>query len=101
MNKIINIFCVKKVGQPDKTMTDVPKKGINMENQYIQIAITLARLYGIAETLEPWEYLANDEFLQIIDEWTQEFQCTREVDILSFFEGKVADKTQEQNNQSD
>lgn len=63
-----------------------------MNEQYMHIALTLARLYGIAETLEPWEYLANDDFLSTIDEWTKEFLCAQDSDILSFFEAKVAEK---------
>ncbi len=37
-----------------------------MNNKYIETAITFARLYGIAETLQPWEYLENDKFKNII-----------------------------------
>ncbi len=78
-------------------MTDVLKKGQNMENQYIQVAVTLARLYGIAETLEPWEYLENSDFICIIDNWTREFLRTNDCDILTFFEQKVKSRTTDLN----
>lgn len=29
-----------------------------------QVAVTLARFYGIAETLHPWPYLDNERFFQ-------------------------------------
>ena len=34
-------------------------KKSSIENEAIYIATTLARLYGIAETLNPWEYKDN------------------------------------------
>ena len=66
-----------------------------MENQYIRAAVTLARLYGIAETLEPWEYLANEEFLLLMDCWAREFLCANDGDILTFFEAKVKEKAEQ------
>lgn len=60
-----------------------------MNNKYIETAITLARLYGIAETLQPWEYLENDKFKSIIISWTEEYLKNDKQDILSFFETKV------------
>ena len=33
-----------------------------MNEKYIETAITLSRLYGIAETLHPWAYLENHRF---------------------------------------
>lgn len=60
-----------------------------MNNKYIETAITLARLYGIAETLQPWGYLENDKFKNIIISWTEEYLKNDKQDILSFFETKV------------
>lgn len=60
-----------------------------MNNKYIETAITLARLYRIAETLQPWEYLENDKFKNIIISWTEEYLKNDKQDILSFFETKV------------
>lgn len=60
-----------------------------MNNKYIETAITLARLYGIAETLQPWEYLENNKFKSIIISWTEEYLKNDKQDIISFFETKV------------
>lgn len=60
-----------------------------MNEKYIDTAITLSRLYGIAETLHPWEYLENDKFLSIIRSWTEEYLNSQQEDILKFFESKV------------
>lgn len=60
-----------------------------MNEKYIETAITLSRLYGIAETLHPWAYLENEKFLSLIKEWTEEYIQTEETDILRFFESKV------------
>lgn len=60
-----------------------------MNEKYIEVAIKLARLYGIAETLHPWVYLENDKFLSKIRNWTEEYLQTEQEDILKFFELKV------------
>ena len=49
------------------------------EKRYLEAAITLSRLYGIAETLNPWDYVENDKFIYNIEN----------VDILKFFESKI------------
>lgn len=56
---------------------------------YTETAVILARMYGIAETLHPWEYLENEKFLLKIEKWTNEFLNAGEEDILKFFETKV------------
>lgn len=60
-----------------------------MDKQYIETAITLARMYGVAETLHPWEYLDNEKFLCKIQNWTAEFLETGDKDIVKFFESKI------------
>lgn len=60
-----------------------------MEKQYIETAITLARMYGVAETLHPWEYLDNEKFLCKIQNWTAEFFESGGKDIVKFFESKI------------
>lgn len=60
-----------------------------MNEKYIETAITLSRLYGIAETLHPWAYLENDRFKSIIKNWAEEYLQTEQEDILKFFESKV------------
>ncbi len=65
-----------------------------MDNKYLESAILLARLYGIAETLNPWAYLENEKFISLIKEWTDEFQSMENGDILKFFESKIESKTE-------
>lgn len=60
-----------------------------MNEKYIDTAITLARLYGIAETLNPWDFLENGKFLCKIKAWTEEFWHSDGEDIVAFFESKV------------
>lgn len=54
-----------------------------------QAAVTLARLYGIAETLHPWPYLENEPFFRKIEAWTQEYLESGGTDLLHFFEQKL------------
>lgn len=65
---------------------------------YVETAITFARLYGIAETLHPWEYLDNEKFITTVQKWTEEFLCMKntEKDILKFFEEKISEYQKEQ-----
>ena len=44
-----------------------------MDKKYLETAIVLARMYGIAETLNPWDYLENEDFIAKITEWADEF----------------------------
>lgn len=60
-----------------------------MDKQYIETAILLARMYGVAETLHPWAYLDNEKFLCKIQNWTTEFLESKEEDIVKFFESKI------------
>jgi len=63
-----------------------------MDKKYLETALILARLYGIAETLNPWEYLNNEEFACTIKEWTDEFMEIKNGDILKFFECKAKER---------
>lgn len=65
-----------------------------MDNNYLESAILLARLYGIAETLNPWAYLENEKFISLIKEWANEYQAMKNGDILKFFESKIESKTE-------
>ncbi len=65
------------------------EKGLPMNKQYIEAALALARLYGIAETLHPWDYLENDKFVERIQAWTDEFLSADGTDLVSFFESKI------------
>lgn len=59
------------------------------KKEFIRTAITLARLYGIAETLHPWDYVENEAFISKIKDWTEEFMNSGSGDILKFFEKKI------------
>lgn len=60
-----------------------------MDRKYVGIAVMLARMYGVGETLNEWEFLSNDKFLRMIGEWTEEFIGLVNGDIVEFFESKV------------
>lgn len=60
-----------------------------IDKQYLETAILLARMYGIAETLHPWDFLENDKFVQKMKDWTDEFLQIEKGDVLSFFERQV------------
>lgn len=61
-----------------------------MDKKYLETAIVLARMYGIAETLNPWDYLENEDFIAKITEWADEFTSMEtSSDILAFFESKI------------
>jgi len=77
------------------TGAEVKKKGTDiMDEKYLETALILARLYGIAETLNPWEYMENGEFARTIKAWTDEFMEAGNGDILKFFERKAGRKGQ-------
>lgn len=60
-----------------------------MDKKYLETAITLARMYGIAETLNPWDCLENGELIAKITGWADEFMGMENADILAFFESKI------------
>lgn len=60
-----------------------------MDRKYLETAVILARMYGVAETLNPQEYMENGEFIAKIEKWTDEFLSTENTDLLKFFESKV------------
>ena len=63
-----------------------------MNQKYLESAILFARLYGIAETLNPWTNIDNETFIRMIKESTDEFVNTGDNDILTFFESKIEQK---------
>lgn len=63
-----------------------------MNQKYLESAMLFARLYGIAETLNPWSYIDNETFIGMIKEWTKEFICIENGDVLKFFEWKISQK---------
>lgn len=58
-------------------------------DEYIEVAINLSRMYGVAETLEPLQSKPMLEFNKMIDKWTLEFLKNEEQDIVKFFEYKI------------
>lgn len=63
-----------------------------MNEKYLESAMLFARLYGIAETLNPWSYIDNEKFTCMIKEWTDEFVNVENGDVLTFFEWKISQK---------
>ena len=57
------------------------------EQSFLKTAVTLARMYGAAETLEPLPYRSQDEFFTMVCAWTDEF--LKKGDITNFFEEKL------------
>lgn len=66
-----------------------------MNEKYLDSAMLFARLYGIAETLNPWEYMENEKFISMIGEWADEFVSMGNGDVLRFFESKIEQKKTE------
>lgn len=63
-----------------------------MNQQYLESAILFSRLYGIAETLNPWANVDNETFIGMIKEWTDEFVGMENEDVLKFFDWKIEQK---------
>lgn len=57
--------------------------------EYYRCAIRLARMYGVAETLEKRKFLPPYEFAQMMEQWAIEFIQSEEMDIIHFFEQKL------------
>lgn len=57
--------------------------------EYYRCAIMLARMYGVAETLEERKFLPTYEFVQMMEQWAIEFIQSEEMDIIHFFEQKL------------
>lgn len=64
-----------------------------MEKELIDTAIILSRMYGVAETLNPFPCRSNADILELIRDWAAEYIESQEADILRFFEKKIKDFT--------
>ncbi|MEH2944987.1 hypothetical protein VSQ32_19610 [Lachnospiraceae bacterium KK002] len=62
-----------------------------MNKKYLETAIILSRMYGVAETLHEWEYLDSEKFIIKINKWTEEFLSMESGDILKFFEAQLSE----------
>ncbi len=59
-----------------------------LEHETLKTAVILARMYGVKETLEPLPRMSNEEIVDLITKWTEEYLDTEEGDIVRFFENK-------------
>ncbi len=59
-----------------------------LEHEKLKTAVILARMYGIRETLEPLPRMSNEELVDLITRWTEEYLDSEEGDIFRFFENK-------------
>lgn len=58
---------------------------------FLETAIELSRMYGVAETLQPFDCISNDTFSKKIIGWTEEYlDHNPKKDIVAFFEEKMA-----------
>lgn len=60
----------------------------NLEHEKLKIAVILARMYGVRETLEPLPHMSNEKMVDLITKWMEEYFDTEEEDIVRFFESK-------------
>lgn len=61
---------------------------INDEN-YIFTAVNLARMYGVAETLNDIPFMVEADFIAMMDAWTREYLLQEQSNIVAFFEEKI------------
>ena len=61
---------------------------------YMKIAITFARMYGVADVLEPFQSKPSDDFYTMIQKWTTEFLESNKEDVIQFFEDKIKSYTE-------
>lgn len=61
----------------------------NLEHEKLKTAVILARMYGVRETLEPLPRMSNEEIVDLIAKWTEEYLDSEERDIIRFFENKA------------
>ncbi|MBR4026980.1 MAG: hypothetical protein IKJ01_05410 [Lachnospiraceae bacterium] len=56
-----------------------------MNKEHLQIALQLARMYGVAETLNPMKQMDSNSFVTMILEWTDNYIKSNETDIVEYF----------------
>ena len=59
------------------------------DEKYVSIAVNLARMYGVAETLNPVSFMSAEDFDKMIEEWTNEYLLQDRSDIVVYFEAKM------------
>lgn len=65
-------------------------KEYGYSSKFIETAVMLSRLYGVAETLNPLNRMDDDKFHNMICRWTDEYLKSNSNDILTFFEEKIS-----------
>ena len=58
------------------------------EQKKLESLVILARMFGIKETLEPMQFVPNEDIVMLIMKWTEECLDISEKDIAQFFESK-------------
>lgn len=61
-----------------------------MDRKRFETGAMLARMYGVAETLNPFGCMNSKDFLCMLEEWTEEFLRMENGDIVAFFESKIS-----------
>ena len=56
-----------------------------MNDDSLNIALQLARMYGVAETLNPVTYMDSEKFVTMILSWTDTYTKSNEKDLIEFF----------------
>ena len=62
---------------------------MNDNKRYVSTAVNLARMYGVAETLNPMPFMSEEDFVAMIDAWTKEYLLLDRSDSVAFFEEKI------------
>lgn len=62
---------------------------MNDNKRYVSTAVNLARMYGVAETLNPMSFMREEDFVAMIDTWTEEYLLLDRSDVIAFFEEKI------------
>lgn len=60
----------------------------------LKTAIRFARMYGVAETLQPIHYLEEEAFFSLILQWTKEYLVEKTDDPVAFFERRIKERTE-------
>lgn len=59
------------------------------KKQVYETAICLARMWGVAETLEPLPNRSFQEVKNTVIEWAEDYLTGKEPDLTVFFAGKI------------
>ena len=60
-----------------------------MDKKRTETAVMFARMYGVAETLEPLQRMDWEPFIEQILSWTEDYLESGRTDILSYFEEQI------------